>query len=257
MRPSLFRVARAAIAALVAVALVIPAAADKNDKLGPSDTRRRDMIATTSGAEVCKKNTDRFTDYQYTWYIMTALREIGMILMTRATLEGTDGSPGEQLDRMMGELISLSQCQFDSHAQRAGRFALAGCISLKNQMWALDDEANYLVKKSRISPHDKVDGIEKLLPAVQACRDKLGKCYNPNNKQQAEWATSLFAFETYVRDISENQSRLELHLPACSKSMLEAGDDKPKPGDQRSITYLDTAMDWLDFWDGTPGAGNK
>jgi hypothetical protein len=247
---------RIGLAALFAITLVTESIADKNNNMGPRDTRRRDIIAVTHGAAICAKNPEQFTDYQYTWYIMSAMREQGLITMSGGVLEGTDGSLGEQLTRLAGELLALNRCRFDMQSKRAARLALSGCLALKSQLKAIEEDGSYLRKKSLLTHYDMVAAIEGLLPAAQACRDKLGKCFNPNNKQQAEYAQILYALEFYIRDLTKNQSLLKLYLPACSKT-YKPKDQIPQKGDQEALIYVNTAFGSPEFWTGVPGGAGK
>ncbi|MFT3809051.1 MAG: hypothetical protein QM698_03975 [Micropepsaceae bacterium] len=250
------RAMRASLAALVAATMVTPSFADQNDNLSPWDTRRRNIDAVTHGAAVCTKDPEQFTDYQYTWYIMNAMREQGLITMSGGVLEGTTGSMSEQLTRLAGELLALNRCRFDMNARRGARFALASCISLKNQMKTIDEDGRYLRQKSLLTHRDLVAAIEGLLPAAQACRDKLGKCFNPNNKQQAEYAQILYALEYYIRDLTANRSLLKIYLPPCSKT-YKPKDQIPQAGDQEALVYVNTASGDPVFWSGVPGGAGK
>lgn len=256
MSQGIIKAARIVAAALTAFTFSFEtlAADSEPGRWSPAQRRANQMESSTWAAGECVKDTDIFSDYEYTYYSMNLLREIGIMQMSGGVREGTVGDLDTQIAQLRDLNRSLNQCRFDRYSRHALERALNSCKGLVHELYALDSEAAFFMKKGWITKYDRMAGAEKLLPAVQACRDKLGKCYNPNSKTQVEWATSLFAAEAFFRDITNQKAALLLDLPPCSRTMLLAGDDKPDLNDMVYVGYANMTYTAKHFWGGTPGS---
>ncbi len=253
---------RAAVASCAAL-IALTAAEAQLVPEGPTYHQRRidHMEAAEIASRDCITDDNQYSDDNYVFYIMTLIREMGMMRMSGGVLDGTVGTFDEQMGRMVEANRSLNQCRFRDESRRAAARALSGCKMLNRETNTIERESRRYLQEHTIQKGEFVNAIEMLLPAAQACRDKLGKCYNPESRQQREWAEALFAFEAYISAvtggkgwISSGYRDLSLDLPPCSRTMLDANDDKPDPKDRDYIVYVNTTFGAKKFWTADPRA---
>ena len=152
------------------------------------------------------------------------------------------GTPENELNALRGSIISLETCQYKKTIIDRAVRAFDSCQALMDEIEALDIAAQALYEKGGLSKSEWVRSLETFLPAAQACRRKLGQCFNPNSRSQTAAALALTRLEVSLRITSENQAKLNIKLPPCNRTMMRKELYDPKNGTE-SLEYINTMVD--------------
>ena len=151
------------------------------------------------------------------------------------------GTAESEINAMISAANELERCRYNNDAiDRASR-AMDSCAALQEAVEKTDAAAASLARRDALTPSEWVKMLELFLPAAQACRNKLGRCFNPNRKSQSAAALALERLKVGLNLSSRQQASLQLHLPVCTKTNLRAGLDKPR-GAPVEIEYLNTMI---------------
>lgn len=147
------------------------------------------------------------------------------------------GSPAEEMEAIQDMVRALEACKYKQESLDRAVWAFDNCEALQEQIEAIDEAAAPLVEKGTLSRNDWIRSLELLLPAAQACRKKLGRCFNPNNKSQSDAALALSRLAIALKFSSQNEANLNIKLPACTRTMMDKKLWDPKNGTE-SIEYI-------------------
>ncbi len=151
------------------------------------------------------------------------------------------GSSTEELDALKGMIRTLEACQYKKASLDRAVWAFDSCEALQQQIDALDEAAALLHEKGALSRSEWVRTLELLLPAAQACRKKLGRCFNPKSPTQYAAALALARFAVSLQFSSKNEAKLNIKLPACTRTMMDKNLWKPEKGAE-AIEYINTMV---------------
>lgn len=141
----------------------------------------------------------------------------------------------ESLNAAMGE---IERCMFDNDMNRRAVHALDSCEALQKEVERTDYAASRLYRRDALTASQWIHALEQLLPGAQACRNKLGRCFNPNNKSQEKGLMALIQLQIALKMSSGRKAVLSLKMPTCTKTMRKAGLQNPDPNDRPELEYI-------------------
>lgn len=169
-------------------------------------------------------------------------REITSIRTKEQPTSAAYPSAEAEIAQLMAISNELQRCIYNNNAIDRMTRALDSCEALMDAVAETDRAAASLYRRQGISRGDWIKQLQLFLPAAQMCRNKLGRCYNPDNRSQAKAALVLMHYALTLKYTSQNKTELKLNLPACNKTQLRLGLDKPK-GPPVELDYLNAMID--------------
>jgi hypothetical protein len=131
----------------------------------------------------------------------------------------------------------LKACQFrNDNLERASR-AFSSCGALLKELWDTDDAAASLFEAGKITKSEWIRALEVFLAPAQACRSKLGKCFNPNVRTQVAVYEVLQTLQTLLKLTGGSGVVLNVKLPVCNKTQISNNQDLPQNGTE-VIEYI-------------------
>lgn len=191
----------------------------------------------------CADRTASLTDMGYTRRELAgaALDLLMIAHENRATGETQDknfASADSEFNFLISAALELERCMYEVDMIDLSIRALDSCEQLLKAVDRSDAYAGGLFKRNGITVSQWVRSLERFLPAAQSCRNKLGRCYNPNNESQTQALRALIRLEISLKFTSERKALLTINIPTCTKTMVKAGLDKPNRDDRPEIEYI-------------------
>lgn len=152
------------------------------------------------------------------------------------------GSPEAEMNALQGTIAALEACQFKKTIIDRAVRAFDSCQALMDEIEALDVAAQPIFDKGGLTTAEWVRSLETFLPAAQSCRNKLGRCFNPKSPTQTAAALALMRLQISLKFTSKDQAKLNLKLPPCTRTMMNAKDYDPKNGTE-ALEYINTIVD--------------
>lgn len=214
-------------------------------KFDTSDMARKtfeQMAAECASSPITGSDEPKFTDADLAKAIISLGLLTNRIRAGGGVIDPDYASPEAEMNALQGTIGALQACQYKKTIIDRAVRALDSCQALMEEIEALDAAAQPLYEKGALSKAEWVRSLETFLPGANACRRKLGLCFNPNSATQTAAALALFRLETSLRFTSDGEARLNLKVPACTRTMMDAKLYDPKNGTQ-AIEYINTMVD--------------